>query len=204
MVAFVHEPPCDTGGSCPDVVLDQNPATLEFYQRAMGAMLGFSAGSGPYCVMGADQIADYPIARPAAFAGLPLLPGTDLFRTARRVSAATLYRHLPAYRATVPLSTVDEEVTVVALGESSDGKSTVAVCPVAGGEVTVEYRTANGDDLGVVPAVVVHSLGVRPCAGACFEAALPPIVGAEAVVAGVRVQVLAVPGPDRITICFTR
>lgn len=42
LVAFVHEPPCDTGPSGRDVVLDQAPVTLEFYQRSIGRMLGFS------------------------------------------------------------------------------------------------------------------------------------------------------------------
>jgi hypothetical protein len=200
LIAFVHEPPCDTGPAGRDAVLDQAPVTLEFYQRTIGRMLGFSPAYGdPYCAMGENRIGDHPI---AALAGVSLLPGTDLFRSARRVCAATLYRNVPAYRATVVPSTVDEEATVIALSESSDGRSTIAVCAAAGGEITVEYRVASGDDEGIIPAVVVHTVRVRHDAG-WFETALPPVVGASAEVAGVRVSVREV-GTDRVTVGFTR
>ena len=183
-----------------DVVPDEAPVTLEFYQRSIGRTRGFSPAYGdPYCAMGESRVADHPI---AALAGVSLLPGTDLFRSARRVCAATLTRNLRAYREVVIPSTVDDEATVIALSESCDGKSTIAVCPAAGGEITVEYRVASGDYVGIMPSVVVHTVGVRSDS-VLFQVALPPVVGAAADVAGVRVCVREV-GTDRVTVGFTR
>jgi hypothetical protein len=61
---------------------------------------------------------------------------------------------------------------------------------VHGGAVTVEYRTTSGDDAGIAPAVVLHSIGLRSAGRAVsFETSLDPAEGAEVMVLGVRATV---------------
>ncbi|WP_163507662.1 hypothetical protein [Fodinicola acaciae] len=213
VIVFVHEPPSDTGTYDGDLVLDQG-RTLEYYQYAIGRMLGFRPGYGkggrfddPYCVMGSglgDHLIDPP----------PLTSiGDQQWRSGPRVSAAALYRYLHDYRVTVPLSTLDEEVTLTALPDAVDGSVTLAVCPTfGGGRVAVEYRTAVGDDQGVTPGVVVHSIGVRPDGEddpeidpVRFEVAVPAAAGAEVIIVGdLRLKVLDAPDPSTVTVTFTR
>lgn len=215
LIVFVHEPPSDTGTHDGDLVLDQGQ-TLEYYQYAIGRMLGFRPGYGkggrfddPYCVMGSglsDHLLDPP---PLGSVAHPL--GEQLWRSGPRVSAAALYRYLHDYRVTVPLSTLDEEITLTALPDAVDGSVTLATCPTfGGGRVTVEYRTAAGDDQGVTPGVVVHSIGVRPDGEddpdidpVWFEVAVPAAPGAEVLVVGdLRLKVVALPDHSTVTITF--
>jgi hypothetical protein len=163
VVAFAHEPPSDVGTSGGDLVLDQSaPAG---YRREVGRLIGFgpTLGPDPYCVMGGGGC---------------------------RAAGATLVRHSPAFRAsaaTVHVGTAARTLTLAALGETTGDEPAVAVVPAADGEVTVEYRTARGDDAGVTPAVVLHFVGecVR------FETALAPAEGARTELLGVRIAVLA-------------
>ena len=83
-----------------------------------------------------------------------------------------------------------------------DPRTIVAVVPRRGHpnqHLTVEYRPAVGDDAGVTPAVVVHSIGANfvgvgrdEVDPPWFEASLPPVVGAFADVLGYRFTVVAV------------
>jgi hypothetical protein len=174
VVAFVHEPPSDAGPSGGDLVLDQHVRSLTRY-REIGRLIGFGPALGrdgrpdaPYCVMGHGDC---------------------------RVAAATLFRYSPAFRASGGTVRVQlpRTVTLTALSEASWCDPTVAVIPVRGGAVTVEYRTTSGDDAGVTPAVVMHSIGLRSAGrSVSFEAPLDPVAGAAAVVLGVRATVLGI------------
>lgn len=169
VVAFVHEPPSDVGMSGGDLVLDQSLRTPARYHQEVGHLLGFGPALGPdgrpgdpYCVMGGG---------------------------ACRVAGATLVHYCPAFRASPGTVRVEtpRTLTLTALSEAVGHKPAVAVVRSERGEVTVEYRTAGGDDAGVTPAVVLHSIGghVR------FETAITPAEGADVMVHGVRAAVLA-------------
>jgi hypothetical protein len=171
VVAFVHEPPSDAGPSGGDLVLDQHVRGLTRY-REIGRLIGFGPALGragwpddPYCVMGRGDC---------------------------RVAAATLFRYSPAFRESAGTVRVHAPgtVTLTALSEASCRDPAVAVIPVHGGAVTVEYRTTSGDDAGITPAVVLHSIGLRSAGRAVsFETSLDPAEGAEVMVLGVRATV---------------
>jgi hypothetical protein len=181
VVCFVHPPPCNAGaiGSPGDVVLDQ-AGNLEMFQHEVGHMLGFEHAWGrsgvyddPYCVMGGGGTYANDIPRPPEFSGVVTL-AQDFWRSARRVAAASLYhlfvRGLGDLTAKGAAGSFEHRVVgtrfgrvaeVAALSQARD-KPVIAVAPIpSGGVLTVEYRTAAGDDVGVDPAVVVHTLGSR-------------------------------------------
>jgi hypothetical protein len=84
VVAFVHEPPADTGTCGGDAVLDQGAGPLERYHRHIGRLLGLRhppGGADDRCVMGAG------VAGPP---GEAVLPGVELWRGERRLCAACL------------------------------------------------------------------------------------------------------------------
>ena len=65
--------------------------------------------------------------------------------------------------------------------------------------VTVEYRPAVGDDAGVLPAIVVHTVGVNPVHPGqgeidppWYEGTLPVTVGAAMNIADYRIRVASV------------
>jgi hypothetical protein len=70
VIAFVHEPPANTGIAGRDAVLDQNAVRLERYYKEVGRLLGFGHGPGVRCVMGASA---------PAGGGVAVLPGVELW-----------------------------------------------------------------------------------------------------------------------------
>jgi hypothetical protein len=222
----VHAPPCNAGatGIGADVVVDQNPFTLGFFQHEVGHLLGFEHAFGPggayddsYCVMGWSRAQEHAIPKPALFDDVFMLPGVDLFRSERRLSAAALYRSVEEFRSSSSTVRVDildpATVTLVALSEARFGDPVLAVVGTPNGEVTVEYRAATGDDAGVSPAVVVHSIGRRTLpSGAAevnptwLETIIPTTVGAAAQIDDdVKVTVADAPdGGRRIAVRLER
>jgi hypothetical protein len=174
VIAFVHEPPANTGTVGADLVLNQS---VPPFHRQVGRLLGFGPALGsdgrsvdPYCVMGGGPC---------------------------RVAAATLFRYDPAFRASARSvlthpnrSGAPRTVCLHALSKTAPDEPAVAVVPASHGKITVEYRL----DAGLTPAIVVHSIGVRPADApdrlVRFEAWLEPAAGAETTVLGVRVAVL--------------
>jgi hypothetical protein len=180
LIAFVHEPPSDTGVCGRDLVLDQTVPRWTRHRR-IGHLLGFGEALGPsglpddpYCAMGAGR------------GGL---------------AAATLHRH----GATEGIPTVHigakGVVTLTALGEAlaRDGP-VLAVVDVQGGQVTAEYRTDSGADAGIPAAVVLHSRS--PGGATSFAAAIDPARGTTAVVLGIRFTVREF-SPHTVTLHLT-
>jgi hypothetical protein len=90
---------------------------------------------------------------------------------------------------------------VAALSEAENTTPVLAVLPLPASQnqLTIEYRTQTGDDLGVTPGVVVHSLGAHDVGAgrgevkpAWFETLIPAVVGASATVLGVYLEVTTV------------
>jgi len=159
----------------------------------------------------------HAIAAPPRFAARPR-NGTAFWRSERRPSAASLWRHLAAVKlsrervsyvegappASVRIAGLCATGTGDPRSPATDGdpRTIVAVVPRRGHpnqHLTVEYRPAVGDDAGVTPAVVVHSIGANfvgvgrdEVDPPWFEASLPPVVGAFADVLGYRFTVVAV------------
>ncbi|MET7395858.1 hypothetical protein ABZS66_20420 [Dactylosporangium sp. NPDC005572] len=224
VAVFVHPPPCNAGATGDgNVVLDQG-GSVEFFQHEFGHLLGFMHSFGPagvygddYCVMGSTGPRAHPVDPPPEAAGFTFLDPPRFWSSGRRLSAAALYRRFverdvggsgdprSGRGAAGPF---DSRVLHVGLGGTAriaplswdGGKPVVAVTPLPVGALTVEYRPQVGDDVNVVAAVVVHTLGTRPNeAGAGevapprFEAAIPPTVGAAITLAvdgqGYRVEV---------------
>ncbi|MEU4746762.1 hypothetical protein AB0G02_40780, partial [Actinosynnema sp. NPDC023658] len=135
VIAFVHEPPADTGVWGRDLVLDQTVPRWTRH-RQIGRLLGFGRALGPsgspddpYCVMGAGRCG---------------LSAASQHRYAGGTGVATVH--------TGPGATVE----LTALSEP-DGGPVLAVVPVPGGRLTVEYRTDSGDDVDLRAAGVVDS-----------------------------------------------
>ncbi|WP_369244779.1 hypothetical protein [Streptomyces sp. R41] len=178
LIAFLHEPPSDTGLCGGSLVLDQGARAPTDFRREVGRLIGFGPvldarglPGAPYCVMGSGTC---------------------------RAAAATLFAHDPVFRASSRAVRVGAPGTVdlTALGDASwhGGEPVLATVPVTGGDIVVEYRT----DSGLPPAVVVHSVGVRS-PGVRFEGALAPESGAHTVVLGIRVAVLGT-SPRSVTL----
>jgi hypothetical protein len=154
--------------------------------------------------MGATGPFEHTISPDTNLADVPLGLGQPFWRSGRRPAAATLYRHLPPFASSASVLRVStgQEIALTALSEARLGDPVIAVLPVQGGELTIEYRLDTGDDIGVVPAVVVHSIGmqmnppgqteVRP---PWFEAAIPPSPGTTQEVLQNRIEVTAI-SPD--------
>jgi hypothetical protein len=205
IIAFVHKPGCNAGAvnSPGDAVLDQH-AYMVYYQHEVGHVLGFAHSFGPkgvydneYCVMGwtSDPAPGFanvstPIPVPPDFANLHFSK-PPFWVSDRALSAASLYRYLPEFAQSDRVVRIDHSqgarIVLKALTHGHWGGTLLAVLPVdVEGffyEFTVEYRDRFGDDQGLRPAVVVHSIGsqqwpdndeVKPV---CLEAVIDAVTG---------------------------
>ncbi|MEU4443748.1 hypothetical protein AB0K14_20415 [Actinosynnema sp. NPDC050801] len=210
-VAMVNPPPCDAGALGKDALLDQG-GSLEFFQHEIGHVLGFDhvfpVYDDRYCVMGETWSWDHAIAPPPEAQGIPFLSPL-MWRSGRRLSAASLFRRfgrfgMPGNPLFAEPYVVDvglgQSVLLSAVSETTTPRPVVAIVPIVlglGGLLTVEYRTATHDDVGLgQDAIVVHSIGHRnPGPGhrevkpVWREAALPIELGASASVPGARITV---------------
>jgi hypothetical protein len=183
IITIVDPPPGDRGAvSAPgDVVVDEGvtaPYSNEFFQHEIGHLLGFKHTFGPagdgtwrayndnFDVMGDTGPNARPISPvPAGLSSLPLYTGVNFWQSGRRLSAASLYRYIPAFAASssVVRPTLPSTVRLVALTRARFGDPVVAVIPTNSGEVTVEYRIAQEDDIGIsiAPLLLMHTIGRR-------------------------------------------
>jgi hypothetical protein len=222
IIAFVHAPPSNAGAwsLASSAVLDQN-AIIPFYQHELGHMLGFEHAYGPfipppntfgsvyndpYDVMGYTGPQSHSIPTPPEFANIASYPGNNLWQSERRPSAAGLYRHFTGtsqfvQSGWVEHATIGQRVWVASLSEATTAIPVIAVVSVgnSGQVVTAEYRTATGDDAGVTPAVVIHTIGVRQVPAGngevnppWFEGTMSPVIGATFETAGVHFEVMTV------------
>ena len=219
VIAFVHAPPCDAGAVGGGAVFDQGGA-LDFYQHELGHVLGFQHSFGPfipppnpygslyndpYCVMGYTGSQAHTIPVPAQFASVPII-NPSFWSSDRRPAAASLYRRFtgtPDFVTSGWVTHADPgaRLWVAALSEAENTTPVLAVLPLPASQnqLTIEYRTQTGDDLGVTPGVVVHSLGAHDVGAgrgevnpAWFETFIPAVVGASATVLGVHLEVMTV------------
>jgi len=220
VVAFVHSPSSDAGATSGGAVFDQG-GSLMFYQHELGHVLGFQHAFGPlvpppdefgslyndsYCVMGFTGPQSHTIEPPAIAANVELV-AADFWRSERRVSGAALYRRFRDTDSFVDSGWVanlqlGDRVWIAALGESDTVSPIIAVLDVPGvdgAKLVVEYRTASGDDSGVQPAVVIHSVGVHYVGDGrsevdppWLETTMQPSVGEQASVLGVHLEVMTV------------
>ena len=85
VIAFVHEPPVDTGTVGGDAVLDQAAVLIDRYHHQIGRLLGVEHPPGDdTCVM------SRPLS--AAPAGTAVLPGVELWHGGRRLCDACRVR----------------------------------------------------------------------------------------------------------------
>jgi hypothetical protein len=166
----------------------------------------------PYCVMGQHWLHDRAMTPPASLAGRPKHAST-FWRSAHRPSACALWRSLAEFKlnpqrvayldnlGAAPLG--QPTVRIFGLCPAGDAPMTVlAVIPRRGHPsqfITVEYRPAVGDDAGIVPAVVIHTVGVNsvhPGQGEVdppwYEGALPAVAGESMIIADHRIRVASV------------
>ena len=177
---LVQPPPGDRGavGTPGDVVLDERPFSLEFFQHEFGHLLGFEHAFGrapdgtwqayrdDFDVMGYSQDNDHAI--PAAITSLP----ANFWRSGRRLSAASLYRYVPefAQSSSVVAASAGSNVRLTALTAARLGDPTIAVVTTGSGSITAEYRLPEEDDSGLpAPVVVLHSIGRRPLPAGAHE-----------------------------------
>jgi hypothetical protein len=221
VIAFVHAPPSNAGAIQGGAVFDQG-GSIPFFQHELGHVLGFQHSFGPfipppsefgslyndpYCVMGYTGEQAHSIPVPAEFALTPFFDPTSFWRSERRPAAASLYRRFNGTADFVNSGWVARIATgarvwVAALSEVTNTVPVLAVLPVPGqpnASLTIEYRTASGDDAGVTPAVVIHSIGVHDVGAgrgetnpAWFEGTISPGVGGSLEVLGVRFEVMTV------------
>ncbi|MDP8909204.1 MAG: hypothetical protein M3N47_08845 [Chloroflexota bacterium] len=172
VIAYFHPAPSNAGATRGDAVFDSNPFTLGFFQHEVGHVLGFSHSFGPggvyddgYCVMGGSRWQDHAIPTLPGFADVALLPSVDLFRSERRLCAASLYRYVDAFRLSTSVVRVSVEgastFSLVGARRCAVRRTGRCAAATSTGEFMVEYRPSIGDDSGVVPAVVVRSIGHR-------------------------------------------
>jgi hypothetical protein len=165
----------------------------------VGHVLGFEHSFGPggpyaddYCVMGWTGAQDHAITMPHSFNGVTMLKGAEFWRSERVLSAAALYRYVGDFARSPRVMKIDISegslVTLPALSLGHWGGELLAVVPSEPGEFTIEYRARWGDDEGIRPAVVVHSIGRRfwdaghEVNPVWFEAAIDPVTGREQVI----------------------
>jgi hypothetical protein len=177
---IVQPPPGNRGAvSTPgDVVLDERPFSLEFFEHEFGHLLGFEHAFGrapdgtwqayrdDFDVMGYSQDNDHAI--PAALTNLP----ASFWRSGRRLSAASLYRYVPEVAQSSSVVTADAGSTVrlTALTAARLGDPIIAVAMTPTGQITAEYRLQEEDDAGLPgPRVVLHSIGRRPMPAGAHE-----------------------------------
>jgi hypothetical protein len=92
-----------------------------------------------------------------------------------------------------------QRVWIGSLSEADTVTPVLAVLTVPGQPqalLTIEYRTNVGDDVGIAPAVVVHSIGAHDVGTGhdavnppWFEGTIEPVSGASFAVLGVRFDV---------------
>ncbi len=226
----IQPPPGDRGalGAHGDVVVDEAPFSLEFFEHELGHLIGYEHSFGlrasdgtwqayldDFDVMGYSKDNDRGI--PVGIESLPLPAGTNFWRSGRRLSAASLYRYEPVFAASggvvrIPAGTT-QSIRLLALTRGRFGDPVLAVAGTPTGEVTAEYRTSTEDDLGIgqAPAVVLHSIGRRPLPQGAhevnpvvYEAFTPALVGSEVTIAerDVTARVTSVSG-DAIVIVIS-
>jgi hypothetical protein len=221
VIAFVHAPPSNAGAVQGGAVFDQG-GSMPFFQHELGHVLGFQHSFGPfipppnqfgslyndpYCVMGYTGEQAHSIPVPAEFAQTPFFDPTSFWRSERRPAAASLYRRFSGTTEFVSSGWVTKVVAgarvwVAALSEVTNTVPVLAVLPVPGqpeASLTIEYRTASGDDTGITPAVVIHSIGVHDVGAGrgetnptWFEGTVSPSVGSSLEVLGIRFEVMTV------------
>jgi hypothetical protein len=221
VIAFVHAPPSNAGATEGGAVFDQG-GSIPFFQHELGHVLGFQHSFGPfmpppnvfgslyndpYCVMGYTGEQAHSIPVPAEFAQTPIFDPTSFWQSERRPAAASLYRRFSGTAEFVNSGWVAKvaagaRVWVAALSEVTNTVPVLAVLPVPGqpnASLTIEYRTASGDDAGVTSAVVIHSLGAHDVGAgrgemnpAWFEGTISPSVGSSLEVLGIRFEVMTV------------
>jgi hypothetical protein len=219
VVAFVHPPPCDAGAIDGGAVFDQGGA-IPFFQHEMGHVLGFQHAFGPfipppdeygsvyndpYCVMGKTDVQSHPIQQPAQFMQTQILKGSAFWRSERRASAAAIYRRFIGsgdfvHSGWVVHTARGGRVWIGSLTETTNTAPVIAVLPIPAQPealLTIEYRTAFGDDAGVTPAVVIHSIGAREVGlghdevnPPWFEGAMAPVDGTSFETLGVQFQIM--------------
>ncbi|MFI6496150.1 hypothetical protein [Nonomuraea typhae] len=175
IVAMVHPPPVNAGAVGGNAVLDQGAFGLSFFQHELGHVLGFEHAFGPcgdyvyqddYSVMGFSAVQTRAIAVPAAFTGVQVLEAATFWNSDRALSPAALYRYAGDFAASSSVIRVDlatrPRVRLAAFGQAGLHDPVLAVASTAQGEIMAEYRARFGQDGGVQPAVVVHSLRRRP------------------------------------------
>jgi len=222
LVIVVPPMPIDWGATPGDVVLEQIDIGLPGMQHEIGHTLGFMHAFGPYepdeygsvykdpyCVMGLTGIQSREGSPPTdpALARRPKA-GAGFWRSERRPSAAALWRHLAELklsreRVTYVETPAPTAVRIFGLCSAGSSPMTIlAVVPRRGHPqqfITVEYRPNVGDDSGVDPAVVVHSIGVNPVGAGhhevdppWYEGKIPLDVGAFMNVHDYRITLTAV------------
>jgi hypothetical protein len=199
VISIVDPPPGDRGAvSAPgDVIIDELPFSFEFFQHEVGHLLGLHHTFGKaqdgvwrayndfFDVMGQSGTRTRNLPTPAGLAAIPLptftnQPSVNTFwKSARRLSAASLYRYLPEFRysqSVVRISSFPATVRLVALTHGRLGDAVVIVVQTRTGEVTVEYRTKDEDDTGLseAPILVMHTISRRPLPSGASE--VDPIV----------------------------
>ncbi|WP_433472227.1 hypothetical protein ACQPZP_25450 [Spirillospora sp. CA-142024] len=205
LLIVVPPAPLDWGATPGDVVLEQIDIPLATMQHEVGHTLGFMHAFGPfipgpfgslyndpYCVMGYSGTHEHAVTAPAHLMTRPK-SGNAFWRSNRRLSAAALWRNLAEVKLSRERVTYVEKpgptaVRIFGLCSVGDTHATIlAVVPRRGHPeqfLTVEYRPAVGDDAGVTPAVVVHSIGINDVGAGrsevdppWFEGAIPVNVG---------------------------
>lgn len=219
VIAFVHAPPCNAGACGGGAVFDQG-GSVAFFQHELGHVLGFMHSFGPfipppnmfgslyndpYCVMGYTGTQSHTLPTPAAFSNVAII-NSGFWASERRPAAASLYRRFTGTPDFVNSGWVEHldpggRVWVAALSEVENTTPVLAVLPVPAtqSQVMIEYRTQSGDDQGVAPGVVVHSIGAHDVGQGrgevnppWFETLIPAVVGASATVLGLYLEVVTV------------
>jgi hypothetical protein len=182
VVAFIHPVPSNAGavhtqgepfGSPYDALLDSG-GSIYFYQHEIGHVIGcehswgavdgdYAEYADDYCVMGGSADQSHPISASIRFASIPLVP--DFWISERRFSAAALYRYSRVFENSPSVIRLDTgrptEIVLTGLCAANLFDPVLAVIQTKMGQITVEYRPNIGDDIGVDPAIVIHSIDRR-------------------------------------------
>jgi hypothetical protein len=178
---ILHPPPGDRGaaGVPGDMVVDEGPFSLEFFEHECGHLLGYEHAFGSagdrtwqayhddFDVMGYSEDNDRAIPTPSDLASLSLPAGINFWRSGRRLSAASLYRYVDPFKTSSGVIRVPagetQSVRLVALTKGRFGDPVIAIVSTPSGEITVEYRINFADDFSLRqgPVLVLHSIGRR-------------------------------------------